>query len=57
MVKVILDDKNVFVSYNGGERLYEPKNNMWLWLLGAIKDRKKSLSLMKERIYKNINRF
>lgn len=41
MVQVTLDDKNVFVCCNGGEVLYEPKNNMWLWLLGAIKDRKK----------------
>ena len=41
MVQVILDDKNVFVCCNGGEVLYEPKNNMWLWLLGAIKDSKK----------------
>lgn len=41
MVKVYLDDGTVGVSYAGGEILCDKITNMWLWLLGAIKDKEK----------------
>lgn len=37
--KVWLDDKNVYVSFAGGEILVNEKDNAWLYLLGALHDR------------------
>lgn len=37
-VKVILDDQQVAVSYDGGMYYTCEKNDCWLWLLGAIHD-------------------
>lgn len=37
-VKVVLDDQQVAVCYDGGMYYTCEQNNCWLWLLGAIHD-------------------
>ena len=41
VTKVWIDDEKVYVSYAGGEIMTYPKDNGWLWFLGAIHDRTK----------------
>lgn len=41
MVKIILEDKQIGVSYMDGTIYIDELNNMWLWLLGAIKQGEK----------------
>lgn len=36
MVKVIINNKDVGVSYDGGMLYTSPLNNQWLWLIGAL---------------------
>lgn len=41
MLKVNFNDKDIAVSYDGGEWLITKINNSWLWLIGALENGEK----------------
>lgn len=38
MLKIIFDNKDVYVSYGGGELLVQPLNTPWLQVIGCIEN-------------------